>query len=91
METTEIKLDIETVNSTIEKIRYFLCIPTHIKGTALDLDDASLKPSIYSGFDSPAHVINGSITAVHGRINIPDINKIAKLYVVDEPSLLLFN
>lgn len=91
METTEIKLDIEAVNSTIEKIKYFSCLPSHIKGTAAVLDDIGSKDSVYDGLCSPAHVINGSITAVHGRINIPDINTITRLYEIDKLPLSLIN
>ena len=84
METTETKLDLEAINSTIEKISYFSCLPAHIKGTAL-----ALNSIVNSGLDSPAYVVNGSITAINGRINIPDIQTITRLYEISEPSLLL--
>ena len=92
METTETKLDSEAIDSTFEKIKYYSCIPAHIKGTAAALDNAGLKESADNGFNAPAHVVNGSITAIHGRINIPDINVISRLYeIVSEPLLLLVN
>ena len=91
METPEIKPDLETVNSTIDRIKYYSCLPAHIKEKAADLDNTGLKESIDDGLSSPAHVVNGSITAIFGRINIPDINRITKLYEISEPPLLLFN
>ena len=92
MEAIEINPDIEAVNSTIEKIKYYLHLPAHIKGTAAALDNvSSLKESVYDGLCGPAHVVNGSITAVHGRINIPDICKISRLYQIDDSIPLVFN
>ena len=89
METTETKIDLEAVNSTIEKISYFSCLPAHIKGITSKLD--SLKESVDDGLCTPAHVVNGSITAIRGRINIPDINKISRLYEISESTPLIFN
>ena len=91
MEKLEINPDIEAINSTIEKIKYYLHLPAHIRGIAAALDSANLKESIDDGLNSPAHVVNGSITAVGGRINIPDICKISRLYQIDEAPLLIFN
>ena len=92
METTETISNLEAVNSTFEKIKYYLHLPAHIKGTVAALDNASFKEAIDNGSDSPAHVVDGSITAIRGRVNIPDINVISKLYeVINEPLLLLYN
>ena len=91
METTEIELNLDTVNSTIDRIKYYSCLPTHLKGRVAILDSVGLKESIDDGFGSPAHVVNGSITAICGRINIPDINKISRLYEINELPTLLFN
>ena len=87
MDTTETKLDLETLNATSEKIKYYSCIPRHIKGRVSTLDNTTLKESVNDCL--PAHVVNGFITAIRGRINIPDINKITRLYTIDEPPLLL--
>lgn len=91
METIETNPDIEAINSAIEKIKYYLYLPAHIKGTAKALDSLVLKESGDNGLDNPAHVVNGSITAIKGRINIPDIHKISRLYQIDEEALLIFN
>ena len=90
METTETTSNLDAVNSTFEKIKYYLHLPAHIKGTAAALDNAGLKEAVDDGSNSPAHVVDGSITAIRGRINIPDINVISRLYeVINEPLLLL--
>lgn len=92
METTETICNLESVNSTFEKIKYYLHLPAHIKGTAAVLDNVPLRGTVDYGPNSPAHVVDGSITAIHGRVNIPDINVISKLYeVINEPLLLLIN
>ncbi len=92
MENTETIFNLESANSTFEKIKYYLHLPAHIKGTAAALDNAGLKGAVDYGSDSPAHVVDGSITAIRGRINIPDINVISRLYeVISEPLLLLVN
>ena len=86
METIETNLNIETVNSAI---KYYLYLPAHIKGTAAALDNAALKESVDDGLGSPAHVVSGSITTIGGRINIPDICTISRLYEIDEEPLVL--
>lgn len=91
MNTFEENLNYETVNSAMEKINYYLHLPAHIKGTVTALDNVNLNNYVNYASEIPAHVIDGSITAINGRINIPDINKISKLYEVEQPTLLLFN
>ncbi len=92
METIETKVDLEAVNSTNEKIKYFLHLPAHIKGAVAALDSVNFKESIYDDSGKPAHVVGGSITPINGRINIPDIHKITRLYEINElPLLLLTN
>ncbi len=87
METVEINPNIEAINSTVEKIKYYLYLPAHIKGAAAAL--SNVKESVDYVINSPAHVVDGSITAIRGRVNIPDIHKITRLYEITEPTLLL--
>lgn len=91
METLETNSDIEAINSALEKIKYYLYLPAHIKGTAAALDNVNVKESIDDGYSSPAHVIDGSITAIKGRVNIPDIHTITRLYEINEERLLILN
>ena len=85
----ETDVNIEEINSAVKKIEYYLYLPAHIRGVAASLESGILKESIDNG--SPAHVIDGSITAIKGRINIPDIQKITRLYEINEPTLLLLS
>ena len=92
METIETKLDLEAIDSANEKIKYFLYLPAHIRGAVAALDSVNFKECIYDDFGKPAHVVSGSITAINGRINIPDIHTITRLYEINElPLLLLTN
>ncbi len=91
MNTSEENLNYEAINSAMEKVSYYLHLPAHIKGVVTALDNVNLNNYANNANEIPAHVIDGSITAINGRINIPDINRISKLYEVEQPTLLLFN
>ena len=73
MEMTKTQYDIEAMESALNRIHYFSHLPRHIKGSVTDLDNAFLA---YYGTLDPAHVVDGSVTIVGGRVNIPDINSI---------------
>ena len=65
----------------MEKIKYFLHLPAHVKRIAVILEkteSAKENPFI------PAYVVNGSITAIGGRLNIPNINEVPRLYEINE-------
>ena len=91
MEEVETNSNIEAINAAIAKIKYYSCLPAHIKGGIAALDDLNSKESVDNGLNSPAHVVGGSVTAIGGRINIPDIHEITRLYKIDESPPLLFN
>ncbi len=65
----------------MEKIKYFLHLPAHVKRTVVSLEKIeSAKETLCM----PAYVVAGSITAIGGRLNIPDISTIARLYEINE-------
>lgn len=70
----------------MDKVQYFLHLPSHVKRLVMSFECSKLMGE---NMDIPAHVINGSITAIRGRINIPDINVVSLSPEINYPSLEL--
>ena len=69
MDIKETQLDIETVESATNEISFYANIPKHIRGIVSEMKD------IKSNLDmpKPAHVVNGAITVIGGKLNMPDL------------------
>ena len=61
----------EAIHSALDKVYYYSYLPKHIKGTAVDLENPY---SVHIDSTRSAYVVNGSVTIIGGRVNIPDIN-----------------
>ncbi|GEM_PF-2916640 len=69
MDIKETQLDLEAVESATNEISFYANIPKHIKGMVSEMKD------IKSNADTqkPAHVVNGAITVISGKLNMPDL------------------
>ena len=72
MQDLDFNLDQETIDSAFSQIHYFINIPKHIKGSAVDL--SSSRGSLFHNEGEIAHVIDGAMTVIMGRMNIPTLN-----------------
>ena len=69
MDTEETQLDIEALESATSEINYYANLPKHVKGKVLEMKD--IKSNI--DMPKPAHVVNGAITVIGGKLNMPDL------------------
>jgi len=72
MSNFEPSLDKEALDSAFTQIHYYINMPKHIKGMAIDLKSiANIR-----GNSTPAHVAYGATTVIMGKLNIPDLTHV---------------
>ncbi len=69
MDLEETQLDIEALESATSEIHYYSQLPKHIKGRVLEMRDIKSN----SGTPQPAHVVDGAITVIGGKLNMPTL------------------
>lgn len=72
MNNFEPTLDQETIESTFNQIHYYINMPKHIKGMAIDLRNS---PNT-SENNTPAHVVEGVTTVISGKLNMPSLTHV---------------
>ena len=72
MNNLEPTLDQETIESAFNQIHYYINMPKHIKGMAIDLRNS---PNA-SGNNTPAHVVEGVTTVISGKLNTPALTHV---------------
>ena len=70
MENLETKIDQEAIESAVKQIHYYSNLPKHIKGRVTQLNNIKSN----EGMPKPAHLIEGVLTVIMGKMNIPSIN-----------------
>ncbi|MBI3590616.1 MAG: hypothetical protein HY094_04470 [Candidatus Melainabacteria bacterium] len=70
LETTVI--DQEAVESALKQIHYYNNLPKHIKGRVSELGSPQPNNLVAT---SPAHVIDGTMTVIRGKMNIPTFSQ----------------
>ena len=69
MDNTNTELDFEALESATSEINYYANLPKHIKGRVLEMKD--IKSNV--DMPQPAHVVNGAITVIGGKLNMQDL------------------
>lgn len=76
MNFMETQFDMEAFESAISQINYYINIPSFIKGNTpsgkiieeeIEEENNGQKADLFN----PAHVVNGAITVINGRLNMP--------------------
>ena len=77
MDFMQAQLDQEAVDSANRQINYYSNLPKHIKGRVSELhypNTSKQNNDSTDGFGIPAHVVNGTITVISGKLNMPNFN-----------------
>ena len=69
MDIKETQLDMEAVESATNEINYYANLPKHIRGIVSEMKDIKSNTDM----PKPAHVVNGAVTVIGGKLNMPDL------------------